>query len=131
MQVAASFDHLPAPCATKGCPEDPAARLLFGCDADADLGYSVWCWACHGTPGGCPACEHSKDGSIELFRCPNHHATPEVVAMISAFIHYRAGFLPMAGGMQDQSATFAGAMGFLTAVVSHHEEIRMERACGK
>lgn len=51
--------------------------------------------------------------------------------MISAFIHYRAGFLPVVGGMQDQSATFVDAMGLIASVVSHHEEIEMERARGK
>lgn len=50
--------------------------------------------------------------------------------MIRAHSHYRAGFLPVAGGMMDQSSTFADAMGFIAGLVSHHEEIEMERARG-
>ena len=50
--------------------------------------------------------------------------------MLSAFGHYRAGFLPSVGGMMDQSGTFGDAMGYLSAVVSQHEEIQMERARG-
>ena len=131
MRVAASFDHLPSMCATNGCPEAPEARLLFGCDEDADHGYSVWCWACRGASGGCRTCGKSRDGTIEIKRCPNYHLTPEVSMMIRAFGHFKSGFLPVAGGMQDQSATFVDAMGFLGSVVSHHEEIDMERARGK
>jgi len=56
--------------------------------------------------------------------------TPEVATMIRAHSHYRAGFLPVAGGMMDQSSTFADAMGFIAGLVSHHEEIEMERARG-
>ena len=50
--------------------------------------------------------------------------------MLSAYGHYRSGFLPVDGGMLDQSATFVDAMSFIAAVVNQHEEIerRVEEA---
>ncbi len=50
--------------------------------------------------------------------------------MIEAFSHYRAGFLPLRGGMLDQSATYCDAMVFIASLVSYHEEVDMERARG-
>ncbi len=123
-----SFDHLAAPCGKNGCSDDPKVRKLFGCDDTAEHGYQVWCWACRGSAGGCPVCDH---GRVTLTRCPNYHDGPEVHAMLKAFGHYRSGFLPVAGGTQDQSATFVDSMSFIQAVVSQHEEIEMDKARGK
>lgn len=46
---------------------------------------------------------------------------------MSAYSHYRAGFLPASGGMLDQAGTFVAAVNFIAAIVSHHEEIEHER----
>lgn len=62
-----------------------------------------------------------------MTRCPSLCATIAVVGMLRAYAHFRAGFLPEAGGMNDQSATFAEAVGFLEAIRNDHEQIEMDR----
>ncbi len=47
--------------------------------------------------------------------------------MMRAFGHYLAGFLPGAGGMLDQAATFVDAIDFLISLKEHHMEIDLEK----
>jgi len=47
--------------------------------------------------------------------------------MVDAFNHYRAGFLPVSGGMLDQSAPFTRAVGLLAGMYQMHEEIDLKR----
>ena len=103
-------------------------RKMFGCDDTAEHGSQVWCWACRGAAGGCHVCDH---GRVTLDRCPNYHRSAEVDLMLSAYGHYRSGFLPLAGGMFDQSGVYVDAMSFIAAVVNQHEEIEMDKARGK
>ena len=48
--------------------------------------------------------------------------------MLRAFADYKAGFLPMVGGMLDQSAWFVDATHFLSGVVAMHEAAEIEKA---
>jgi hypothetical protein len=46
--------------------------------------------------------------------------------MLTAFGHYRHGFLPDAGGWGDQAATYTEAMRFLDNCVARCERAKMD-----
>lgn len=127
MAVAVAFDHGPARCVRNGCPEDPQARKLLGCDGDGKV--YAGCYSCLGQDPECQVCEETGMGTrgIRISRCSNLCMTPDVRAMMNAFAMYRAGFLPVSGGWMDQAATFVQAMRLLESLRAHHEEIEMER----
>ncbi len=47
--------------------------------------------------------------------------------MLDAFTHYRSGFLPVVGGMQDQAVPFVQGMDLMSRLFAQHEEIEAER----
>ena len=100
---------------------------MFGCDGDADPGYWVFCFRCRGDAPdrSCTVCEGT--GKIRLTECPTRIITAEVDAMHEAFVHYRVGFLPTAGGMLDQTPAFRDGVRLLATLYAHHEEIESKR----
>ena len=59
--------------------------------------------------------------------CPGRLLTLDVTAMWGAYLHYRKGFLPVEGGILNQSATFCVATRLCESFHSMHEEIEMKR----
>lgn len=80
---------------------------MMGCDEDA--GRTVF--VCH---------------DVEYRRCPLFYITPEVREFLSYYGHYREGFLPEAGGVTDQAATFLDAVRFLSAEIAKIHERRQD-----
>lgn len=56
-----------------------------------------------------------------MTRCPRRCSTSEVGLMLMAFSHYKAGFLPEAGGWGDQAFTYTESMRFIDTLVRTHE----------
>ena len=48
--------------------------------------------------------------------------------MHEAYVQHRSGFLPVAGGVMDQSAGFLFGVSFLAPIYARHEQIEMKRA---
>ena len=62
-----------------------------------------------------------------MTECPVRRIGTDVAFMAAAWAHYKAGFLPVPGGIQDQSATYVLAMQLLTGCHAMHEKQEMRR----
>jgi hypothetical protein len=60
--------------------------------------------------------------------CPLPMVTSESNALVRAYGHYRKGYLPYAGGMQDQPLLYVRAMEFLGQVFGDIEAEALARA---
>jgi len=60
--------------------------------------------------------------------CPGRRITSEISAAHEAFVHYQAGFLPVAGGMLDQSLGFLSAVNLLGTMQAMHERRERDRS---
>jgi hypothetical protein len=63
----------------------------------------------------------------ERFRCPRRsfYENPRLInTIISAYNHYQNGYLPHAGGLQDQSSLFAILMGLIERTISKCEKAK-------
>lgn len=67
----------------KGCPKEPTARKVEGCDE----------------PLAIPT--FRIDGN-DFHRCPLHYVTPDVLEVVRVWKWTRRGHLPLAGGILDQ-----------------------------
>lgn len=61
---------------------------------------------------------------VARYRCPLHYLTPPLLHFISAYGHYRSGFLPEPGGSADQSATFLEAVGVFAGEIARLIRVR-------
>lgn len=117
--MAVAFKHHPAKCPP--CPTEPKLRRIYGCDGRS---IRVVC-SCGGGHGrSCGVCE---DGWLTVTRCPAS-VPEEVWAVHEAYAHYRSGFLPVAGGVMDQSMGFMAAVRMLDRLYARHEEIELKDA---
>ena len=64
-----------------------------------------------------PIPERWKIGGEVFKRCPAKMATQESWFAIQLYGHYKNGFLPVAGGILDQSVKFVQAMEIIDRVV--------------
>ena len=58
--------------------------------------------------------------------CLRYETTTEAARMVGLFAHYRAGFLPRAGGIEDQTHRYGQAMAVIGAHVAFLEELRIK-----
>jgi hypothetical protein len=66
------------------------------------------CPACNGA-----GCGHCDDGQIRVDRCPHAVVTRDVWAAFQAAQMAEKGVLPVAGGMLDQTQSFADAVALI------------------
>ena len=101
-------------------------RLDWGCDEKAATPLlAATCWRCSGIdPDACDLCKGA--GMVNIDRCP--FALPEA-------IHWRiceyvglleVGILPVAGGLEDQSESFLGALRFTQGLKAELERQELE-----
>lgn len=62
--------------------------------------------------------------------CPSKLVGSDEMNAWDAFCRYRDGFLPVAGGMLDQTAHFGDVVRLLVPIVARHEKRLMEPASG-
>jgi len=67
-----------------------------------------------------PAPVFDLDGEI-FNRCPRTYVTPEVADLLRLYTHYDKGFLPVAGGVLDQTPQYLAAMSIIAAEVAEQE----------
>lgn len=102
-------------CSVPG-PEADARRRDWGCDEPAAVPLlGATCWRCSGlNPDACDLCKGT--GQVDVDRCPNaipeqvHWRVCEYVTLIEV------GILPVAGGLEDQAASFLEALRFTQAL---------------
>jgi len=85
----------------------------------------------------CATCRHRDcDGSKknswfifedeELNKCPLPLLTQKSFVLISQYPHYDKGYLPVAGGMLDQTSIFVEGMAIISSELSKHQEEEAE-----
>jgi hypothetical protein len=67
-----------------------------------------------------PAPVLDLDGE-SIHRCPVRHLTADVARLLKLYGHYRNGFLPVAGGVLDQTPQFLEAMAVIAQQVAEQE----------
>lgn len=86
----------------------------------------------------CASCVHKDcDGSQgisdfnfdgeNIHYCPLSVATPEIGQYLNLYTHYKNGYLPVAGGMLDQTARYTRMMGIIQSIVTEYEQEETER----
>ena len=113
---------------------EPNTRKLWGCDRVANPpAYDIDCWTCGARPGemgSCATC--GGEGAILLDRCPSAILDrtldgQDAFHMVEAYVRYKDGYLPAAGGMMDQARTFDVALGHMAHLWAHHERINSDK----
>lgn len=66
------------------------------------------CVRCGGADRNCKLCKGS--GQEKFYRCPVKRLTPDIIHFFRFYRFYKQGFLPVEGGLLDQSATFIQAV---------------------
>lgn len=106
-------------------------RLSTISPADAEqIRLAVWSPKYSCAVGRCSGPGHTEDAQIPLydlngksyFRFPFHLVRQEIYGWLHWFNHYRAGYLPVAGGLLDQSQAFLDAMAIIRAEVADMEK---------
>ena len=62
-------------------------------------------------------------------RCPVKFVTNDAVQILAMYDHYKNGFLPISGGLLEQSNVFLQAMSFIPFALSKIKELE-KNACG-
>ena len=86
----------------------------------------------------CKTCHHKDcDGSKQISRfkfedevieqCPLTMITHESALLISQYPHYDKGYLPVAGGILDQTAVYVQAMAIISSEINQHREETAEQ----
>lgn len=65
---------------------------------------------------------------MPLHRCPRVTTPREALDVVQAALLVEAGVLPMAGGWNDQAATFTGAWRIVVREIQHWREVAREAA---
>ena len=79
-------------------------------------------------------CDGSKEASIfeledgtQTYRCPLTFITRNSAMLIAQWPHYDKGYLPVAGGMLDQTAIYVQAMAIIGSEIHKHEKEEAEK----
>jgi len=111
MAAAAAWGKLPSSCTVCRRPEAKEDRARWGCDGPTDMpAFDYDCVRCFGTDPECTRCAGS--GIEQATRCAFAVRTAISCRIIEYVGLVEAGFLPVEGGWEDQSATFAHAVRF-------------------
>jgi len=110
-----------------GTPDAEARRREWGCDEPAAVPLlGATCWTCFGA--GLEDCDTCKgDGMVDVDRCPfavvegNAWRICEYVSLLEV------GILPVAGGLEDQAASFLEALRFTQGLKAELEAEELER----
>lgn len=106
---------------------DPSLRKQWGCDEPAaEPVLDLDCFVCAGHRDDCSEC--GGTGLIPIRRCPNRVVQQVHLDAVLAAIQTEHGILPVAGGMQDQAATFVEALPLLLREVSHWRQVAEDKA---
>lgn len=106
---------------------------MWGCDGEADLRpgqagvFKLECWRCSGE--GCDHCQGR--GEVWFQRCPTALLAdkPWVHRWVRALREYEEGFLPGAGGMNDQTVPFQRVIAIMRkAAVAHRNTLARREA---
>lgn len=93
--------------------------------------FSLPCWRCGGAAERCSTCADPATGKprgrVWFDRCPTALWEPWVGDVVGSLTHYRAGFLPVAGGMQDQARTWVQALRVGLSHLAECERLADER----
>lgn len=124
MAAAARYSRLPQDCRVCRRPdtEARAARERWGCDGPSTEGvlFEFDCVRCGGGDPACTRC--SGTGQEQATRCPNAVATGTSLRVLDYVDMMEVGVFPVAGGWEDQSATFTRAVRFAAS-----ERAKIER----
>lgn len=109
-------------------PEAETNRKNWGCDEPAEVPLlAATCWRCSGyDPESCDLCKGA--GMVDIDRCPRampdsvHWQICEYVTLIEV------GILPVAGGLEDQSASFLEALRFTQGLKVELDEVNQPKA---
>jgi hypothetical protein len=69
----------------------------------------------------------SIDGIGDLYRCPASFIDRQTGLINTAYPHYKNGYLPCAGGLLDQSATFLDAINIVDRTINRYERDKLEK----
>lgn len=130
MAAAARFAKLPQDCRVCRRPEGLEHRPRWGCDGPSTEGtlFEFDCVRCAGTD---PKCGRCGGGGVErATRCPNAVVTQISWQVLEYLTLAELGILPVAGGWEDQSATFLQAFRFASSERAKIER-RLEEAARK
>ena len=84
----------------------------YGCiDKAPNPVFEIDCVRCNGSNEECEVCKGS--GKEAFYHCPVKIVTKKTVEVIKFYKHYKNGYLPVAGGINDQSITFLKAVDIL------------------
>ena len=102
-------------------------RRDWGCDEPAPISLlGATCWRCSGVdPDSCDLCKGA--GMVDIDRCP--FALPEGVHWrICEYVSLlEVGILPVAGGLEDQAASFLEAIRFTQGLKAELEREELEK----
>lgn len=91
------------------CRTSPELRKEWGCDEPAARStWTLTCWRCGGEDEKCEVCAGRRE--VDQFRCPQSMAGPHERAVCASADLLEVGILPVAGGWEDQAATFCDAV---------------------
>jgi len=111
MAAAAAWGKLQASCKVCRRSDSVELRKAWGCDADAPAPiFEDDCVRCGGSDPDCGRCD--GHGTERALRCPFAVVTNISARIIDYVGVVEAGFLPVEGGWEDQSATFTRAVRF-------------------
>jgi hypothetical protein len=121
----ATYGKVPMTCRTCTSPDAEDLRRTWGCDSQApEALFEVDCPRCYGSHAECELCGGS--GSVPVHRCPWATRTRVIGRVLDYSSLLECGVLPVGGGWEDQSATFADALSIVLRTRARIEEQKME-----
>jgi len=122
--AALCMDRLPQDC--RVCKTSPNVRQGWGCDKAAPVPFAVvGCHRCAGHDLECSVCDGV--GSVELRDCPYRIVPKHLTALLPYYSDWKAGRLPVEGGLLDQSNYYVEAMRCLEQTTSRFEADEMQQ----
>lgn len=100
---------MPQSCKVCRLPGNEELRESWGCDGESKVPFYIDdCPFCDGEAGTCLA--GCNKGRLEFRRCPNATLPEEAHLVVRYAALIETGILPIAGGMEQQSASFVDAL---------------------